>query len=541
MYKSFSFSITLFILSFSVSAQTIDTLWTKCLGGTAQEVTGTVQLNSPGMDMVSVCNSSDGGYFVASYGNSSNGYFASNAGDIDGFLTKLTANGDTLFTRILGGSGFDKIFKVKPAADGGCYVVGQSYSGDGYFILNRGLGDGFISKYSTNGTLVWKRTYGGDSSDALYDLVETPAGNVVAVGESISSDGDLAGTGAGFCWVLTVNGSNGNLVASRIYIGPNGNNPDALENYSLITQLNDGSGFIVSGFTGPSFINFSLDNLQVAKIGINGEKLWDTEFGSAAARDGSSAIIDAGNGRFYVTGWLGGSGGDAAQYFGGSADAWLTYFDANGNLLWEKNYGGNNYEFFAGGEIGPDNKLYLCGFTRSLDNLLATTTPSGLWDFWVVKTDSLGVFENQFRFGGASNDVCLGISPVNQDNEFLLVGFTDSNEGFVHGNNGGRDIWVTKIKDYSITTGVQELAKLPTQIYPNPTANQLYFKNLEVQNLISIEVLNVLGQTEMIVQKSEFISTNQILDISDLQNGVYYLLINSADGNSVPNRIILSK
>jgi hypothetical protein len=539
MYKSFSFSILLSVSSTSLFAQSLDTIWTKCIGGTLQEVTGTVQLNNPGMDMVSVCNSNDGGYFVASYGNSSDGYFSSNAGDIDGFLSKLNANGDTLWTRILGGSGFDKLFKVKPANGGGCYVVGQTYSNNGYFTLNQGLGDGFISKYTETGALVWKRTYGGSSSDALYDVVESQAGNVVAVGESISSDGDLVGTGAGYCWVLTVNGSTGNLIASRIYLGPNGNNPDALENYSLITETANGSGFIVSGFTGPDFNNFNLDNIQVAKISSDGTKLWETEVGSSTGRDGSSSIINAANGNFYLTGWLGGSGGQASSYFGGSADAWLIYFDANGDLIWEKNYGGTNFEFFSGGEIGADNNLYLSGFTRSLDSLLTSTIPSGLWDFWVVKTNNItGDFIDQLRIGGASNDVCLGISPINQNNEFLLVGFTDSNEGFVHGNNGGRDIWVTKIKDNSITTGMANNKENRLKLYPNPATEILNIAGFEEADVNYITIVDALGSKQVF----NFKYSNDLIsiDVNSLKSGFYYLIINSKLGTYVRKLSIIN-
>jgi hypothetical protein len=539
MYKSFSFSILLFVSSTSLFAQSLDTIWTKCIGGALQEVTGTVQLNNPGMDMVSVCNSNDGGYFVASYGNYSDGYFSSNAGDIDGFLSKLNANGDTLWTRILGGSGFDKLFKVKTANGGGCYVVGQTYSNNGYFTLNQGLGDGFISKYTETGALVWKRTYGGSSSDALYDLVESQAGNVVAVGESISSDGDLVGTGAGYCWVLTVNGNTGNLIASRIYVGPNGNNPDALENYSLITETANGSGFIVSGFTGPDFNNFNLDNIQVAKIGSDGTKLWETEVGSSTGRDGSSSIINTANGSFYITGWLGGSGGQASSYLGGSADAWLIYFDANGDLIWEKNYGGTNFEFFSGGEIGADNNLYLSGFTRSLDSLLTSTTPSGLWDFWVVKTNgTTGDFIDQLRIGGASNDVCLGISPVNQNNEFLLVGFTDSNEGFVHGNNGGRDIWVTKIKDNSITTGMANNKENRLKLYPNPATEILNIYGLEEADVNSITIFDALGKKQIVSSKysDDLISVN----VKTLNSGFYNLIIDSKLGTFISKLSIIN-
>ncbi len=508
-------------------AQSLDTLWTKCIGGSAQEVTGTVQLNNVGMDMVSTCLGVDSNYYVASYSQSSNGYVSSNAGDIDGFLVKISPSGDTVWTKVLGGSGFDKIFKVKPSANGGCYVIGQTQSNDGFFTGNHGMGDGFIAKFDNSGNLIFKKCYGGSSADILYDLEENPAGNVVACGESISSDGDLAGTGAGYCWMLFANGNNGTVSNSQVYTGPNGSNPDALENYSVIKRLSDGTGYIVAGFTGPDFSNFNLDDIHVAKINFAGTKLWSTAVGSATGRDGSSAIIEGSNGGFYVTGWLGGSGGDAAQYLGGSADAWLTYFNASGNLVWEKNFGGTNFEFFTDGKMDAAGNLFLSGFTRSVDNLLANTTSSGLWDFWTVKTDSAGNFLNQFRLGGASNDVCLGMSALNNNNEFLMVGFTDSNEGFVHGNNGGRDIWVTKMAE-PISTGLQnEKNKQLISFYPNPN-NGSFTVVFDSQNTASVLEFKIYNLSSALVYHETLSGNNLYHQINcNLESGIYFAKVYS--------------
>ena len=124
------------------------------------------------------------------------------------------------------------------------------------------------------------------------------------------------------------------------------------------------------------------------------------------------------------------------------------------------------------------------------------------------------------------NDVCLGISPINQNNEFLLVGFTDSNEGFVNGNNGGRDIWVTKIKDNSITTGMANNKENRLKLYPNPATEILNIYGFEEADLINIIVTNSIGQIIKLPTSFDSIKNVISFDVSSLNNGIYYLLLN---------------
>ena len=171
--------------------------------------------------------------------------------------------------------------------------------------------------------------------------------------------------------------------------------------------------------------------------------------------------------------------------------------------------------------------------------MLTSTTPSGLWDFWVVKTNgTTGDFIDQLRIGGASNDVCLGISPVNQNNEFLLVGFTDSNEGFVHGNNGGRDIWVTKIKDNSITTGMANNKENRLKLYPNPATEILNIYGLEEADVNSITIFDALGKKQIVSSKysDDLISVN----VKTLNSGFYNLIIDSKLGTFISKLSIIN-
>lgn len=435
----------LFFVIIILSAQSVsDTIWTKAIGGSGTEVPGLSILNSQALAGAFISRSNDGFYYVATSTNSNNGYVSSNAGSNDVLLIKMTLNGDTVWTKVFGGSGDDRVYRVRAINNNGCVLVGRTNSNDGFFTGNHGMMDAFMIKVNSNGSVAWKKLYGGSQDDILYDFVENAAGNYMVVGESLSSNGDLAGTGAGLAWVIFVNTSNGSYAWSNTYNGPDASSPDFLNNFTCVTRLSDGSGYLASGFTTPDFNNSSADNIWVMKFSFNGTVIWNKKYGAATGADYSATLIDAGNGEFYIVGSTQGTGGDSPGFYGGNADAWLIRCNANGNIVWSKNYGGSNWEFFNDAVRDANGNLYLGGFTRSVNNDLAALAPFGtnVSDYWLVKTDAQGNILKQYRAGGPANDFGIGIALEPGTGNILMSGRTESTNGYVHGNNGGRDLWI---------------------------------------------------------------------------------------------------
>ncbi len=133
------------------------------------------------------------------------------AGICDGWLIKLNSSGDSLWTKVFGGSSADSPMDVVADNKGGCIVVGITYSDDGSFISTGHHGDntqpdGFVAFFDKDGEISKIKQFGSKSwtatledgtefqiggSEGLYSVIETSDGNYMAVGYSNSTDGDL--------------------------------------------------------------------------------------------------------------------------------------------------------------------------------------------------------------------------------------------------------------------------------------------------------------------------------------------------------------
>jgi hypothetical protein len=82
------------------------------------------------------------------------------------YLQKIDAGGTSIWRRTFGGTGTDAIFSVREDSDGGfvCTGYSNSYNGGGPLDL-------VILKTDTAGVLEWKQTYGGGGIDIGYEII----------------------------------------------------------------------------------------------------------------------------------------------------------------------------------------------------------------------------------------------------------------------------------------------------------------------------------------------------------------------------------
>ena len=126
----------------------------------------------------------------------------------------------------------------------------------------------------------------------------------------------------------------------------------------------------------------------------------------------------------------------------GEGDFWLVGSAANGQILWEKNYGGSEIDRPSNVFLIPEGGFLLFGYTFSADGDVSHS--NGFLDYWVVKTDSLGNLEWEQTYGGSKNDYAYQ-AIIAHDGGYILTGNTFSSDGDISFHHGDRDVWVVKI------------------------------------------------------------------------------------------------
>lgn len=93
------------------------------------------------------------------------------------------------------------------------------------------------------------------------------------------------------------------------------------------------------------------------------------------------------------------------------------------------------------------------------------------------------------------------------------------------------------------TAGINQNEFLKSiNIYPNPADNHIYIKGIDSQNSkLYIRLYNTLGQELMNTQK-DFIQNEEVkVDLNNLSNGIYYILIENQSGEIYNQKIIINR
>lgn len=112
----------------------------------------------------------------------------------DAFVSRFAVNGSLLWSTFLGGNGADRAYDVVAAVDCSCYVIGETFSTDfptpyAFDDSYNGLFDVFISRFATNGSLLWGTYLGGsEGSDKGYGLAASEDGMFYVIGDTYSDD-----------------------------------------------------------------------------------------------------------------------------------------------------------------------------------------------------------------------------------------------------------------------------------------------------------------------------------------------------------------
>ncbi|HYV92807.1 MAG TPA: T9SS type A sorting domain-containing protein [Chitinophagales bacterium] len=186
--------------------------WTRTIGGTDTDAPCSVQQTN------------DGGYIVAGYTNS----FGVDM--TDAYVVRTDSSGGVLWTKTFGGLTNDDAHSVQQTNDGGYIIAGSTNS------FGAGLGDIYLLKLSSDGTLDWSRAFGGPGDDKGYSVLQTIDSGYIVAGYTNSF-----GYGLSDVYLVKLNG-NGDTLWTRTFGG------GSIDVSYSIQQANDG-GYIIAGNT----------------------------------------------------------------------------------------------------------------------------------------------------------------------------------------------------------------------------------------------------------------------------------------------------
>lgn len=426
------------------------------------------------------------------------------AGHSDGFVSKLTLDGEVLWSTYIGGEAGDSVDAIDVNNEGEIFVAGYSTSRTGLGtsntfqpenIVTGNFRSGFVANIDAAGNKVWASYYGEHKNGFLRSI---------AVGE----------TGV-YLMGIDMSFEEGN------YYGTTGSHKEN---------------------TGVDIDNF------IAKFSFEGDRLWGTYFGGSLNESNikPSTIATYGD-RVYFCGYTASATdiattGAQQESIGGSGSMFLTSMDADGNVEWST-YAGIKHPSIMSSQIGTSmnvdayGNLYLSGITN-LSGLATvdahkSTIAVGDHDAFVTKYNRDGEIVWGTYFGGALTDG--GGQALVSDDSFVFTGYSYNESITTPGafletlNPNGSDY-----NDILVRFGPPRLST-PNQnegqfvVWPNPTNGMLTIN--ATKEIKEVNIYDIVGK--LILSTSFKNETQTTIDLSKLMSGTYLLQAITEDGIQV--------
>lgn len=444
-----------------------DTLWTTTLR------------TDSGCVACSVSQTTDGGFIVV-------GNVWISGWDVDVFIVKTNANGDTMWTKRLGRPVTGDYGRaIKQTMDGGFILTGKSNNA----IL--------LCKLNSIGDTLWTRIYDGNplAIDEGIDVIQTFDSAYIVAGQTWSF-----GAGWNDAFLLKTN-NNGVFQWAKTY----GAIHTDVANSVIETP---DSCLVFAG--GHSYLTGS--EIYVVKTNSNGDTLWTRQF--IQGGDGWANSIDNCTGGYILAGNVNYNNAVALR------------LNSVGDTLWTRSFGGNYPDNFWCTKQTSDSGFI---FTGSTKNFYVTNTN----DVYFVKTNSSG-------FSGC-NEVFFPFVPdttityVNSFNPTLSSGMSAfPSHPMVHPfflNSGNVTTLCLLLAETEIMNDFQYIT-----ISPNPS-NEIFTINFEQGKYVDgkIEIINILGE---VVSTSNIINQSSIqINLSSQPKGIY--LVKVISGNNIASKKIV--
>ncbi|MFT3910741.1 MAG: T9SS type A sorting domain-containing protein [Ferruginibacter sp.] len=453
-----------------------DFLWAKTLYDLTGSGAGAIRTSNTGD--VYVC----GGFYNTIFDQLS-GTVINSQGQADGFILKLTANGDFVWVRTFGGNDNDGAIAIAIGKDDMIYSTGNFNNtclfSDGintFSLTSAGYDDACISKFSPDGDYLWVKQIGNADltlGDAFNDITLDTAGNIYCMGlfkDSLDADPGPA--------------------------------------VNMIASEGDQSTYVLKlGNSG----NFK--SVGVAK-GIS------YVFGRSLAVDNENNILFTGR---YVAGWATGTGIDFDP-----GPGVYPLFSLAGTA------GGNETSFITKWSqlniVVPLTLLYIEGANKNTYNLVQWKTASEVnTNNFIVQRSVDGI-----QFYDIADVAAKGYN--NNSYEFADLNIANSSFFYYRLKMRNNDGSFTFSKTIFIQIDTKQIS---FSITPNPAQDLVTINFHTPLPNTEVNIYNTLGS--MVMSRSYKIAANSIrINTRQLSSGVYFVKVN-AGGKVYQQQLVISK
>ncbi len=430
--------------------------------------------------------------------------------NIDGYIVKVNAYGDTLWTKrvgdSLGGDPKDYLWDVIINNNNEVVFAGTR------FVPWSGVGaQAWFLKLSTDGNILMDKRTGGSEEDNANEIIQNPDGTYMILGDTKSYGTQIGGKDV---WLLKLN-ANGDTIWTKTYdfgyedMGT-GIIPFQTNNY-LVTVFSQtgtwgGPTFDKMGFASFFVVNSNGDTIKVVRF--REDSL--TSFAYVKQTSDGGAII---TGQRSIT-----------DNFP-SRDIWVLKLSANADTEWTKTYG--KYGKYDGGLCifqSGNGGYYLSAYSQSY-------TPPGMGydNWWIMRLNDNGDTIWTKWWCGPLNDDPYTIIPTS-DGGILIAGWKDcsSNDSLTLGD---AQFWVVKADTSGLVYGIghssnsTHLNNKKLNITPNPVYGKAKVKfEILRPGYVTLKIFDIPGRTRSVLVSGKFNEGRYTVNFApdNLNAGVYY-------------------
>ena len=352
----------------------------------------------------------------------------------EGYIFKLSPEGNLLWTEIIRGTGCDEIHSLAVSPDSTilfCGISGSNFKHPEYADTLEAA-DFLVGKINYDGKMIWKKSIGGSYQDLAHGIAASPYGGAIVVGSTWSKDFDASSphNGANDAW-LTILSKNGELIRELKFGGKK--NDWAYD----ITHSKDG-GYILCGFTNSEDLDKSQSRINgdawIAKMDFAGTKIWERIL-SESYEDHLFKVVENPYGFIYACG--------TTFVENKGFQFWLVKLDPLGNPLFNRKWGENGHEVLTSLYPTSDGGLILTGY--SYYETLDSPYIKGGYDCWVIRTDAFGDIIWQKTYGGPTYEKGIDVIEFKPHHFFVLA--EKHNHFEKNGEPKENDFWLLSIQE----------------------------------------------------------------------------------------------